>query len=137
MKNTSRVFAFSALVLLDLLGGCIGWNETGIWRAERRVNRLVRPGMTRAEAEVGLRAAGATPWDYDPVERAFGGTISDVQSLYIGTADLHAVVFFDAEGRVVRVTTKVDDGAACSVQLQISFRVERPSFQGRMSENCP
>jgi hypothetical protein len=120
MRGPATVVLVGGLGLLLLLGGCIAWNETGITRAERQVHRLVRPGMTAAEAEAALREAGIGTWrpEEEKGEEAgpetpaadsevrIAGTLSSVQNLYIGTADLQFLVWIDAKGRVLRVTTR-------------------------------
>ena len=97
--------AAGALFLL-LVGGCVGWNETGIRRAERRVRRIARPGMTEREVAAAMERAGI---DYSPrlPEGAAYGCIGDAQCIYIGTASLHFSVWYDAESKVRDVTFTV------------------------------
>jgi hypothetical protein len=99
-------FFRSALCLVLGLGGCIGWNETGLWRAERRVRRSVQPGMTELEVEAAMERADI---DYDQTRTgdAGHGCLGDVQCIYIGTASLHFTVLFDGESKVRDVSFSV------------------------------
>jgi hypothetical protein len=99
--------AMAAGALVLCLAGCVGWNETGIWRAERRVRRIFRPGMTALET---WDAAVEHGMDWYPPRGDQTAVVctGEVQKLYIGTASLVVFLHLDEEGRVREVTTKVN-----------------------------